>query len=73
MLNSLWFEIQGQSITKMSFSPIEGGVKLNILDISDLLPDRSIRLGSDWLSIAPAPHKAEIPETSVDYQEPGSG
>ncbi len=73
MLNSLWFEIQGQQITKISFKPIEGGCELDVITLATLFERCGVQLGTDWLAVHPSGYRAPIPNTSMDYREPGSG
>ena len=70
MLNSLWFLIEGQQISKISFSPIEAGTKLDIIQLATLLPDYQTQLGKDWLAISPKGYQQPIPENSVDWFDP---
>lgn len=70
MLNSLWFEIQGQMITKISFRPIEGGTSINVIELAHMLDSCQVQLGTDWLAIHPKGYQAEIPNTSNDWFDP---
>ena len=73
MLNSLWFEIQGQKITKISFCPIAGGTSINVIELAHLLEDNQVQLGTDWLAISPKGYKADIPTNSNDWFDPEEG
>lgn len=73
MLNTLWFEIQGQSITKISFSPIEGGTPINVIELAHMLDNNQVQLGTDWLAISPKGYKQPIPTNSNDWYDPDEG
>jgi hypothetical protein len=67
MMNSLWFLVEGDTITKFSFRPIEGGRKLDVITLASLFGEHQVQLGTDWLAISPNGYKQPIPTNSNDY------